>query len=275
MVRLLTMVGPGGIGKSRLALDVAHRVAPRFSDGAQLIRLAPVSDPVLVPILLFRALGIRSQIADERDWWAIRDRHALLLIDNFEHVLVAAPTLVDILTNCPHISMLVTSRVPLNISGEHEFRVPPLATLTGSYESSESVLQSTAVQLFIERSSAVRSGFSPSAEDLNAIARLTHQLDGLPLAIELAAAQSRHLSPAAIEQRLESSIDALAGGPVDRPLHQRALRDTIAWSYELLEPEMQRAYRLLAIFSGNVMPQAASFVLGHTDVPTPLLVDEE
>lgn len=270
-IRLLTLIGPGGIGKSRLSLEVGHQMQTSFADGAQLIRLASVSDPELVQILLFRALGVRALNTSEPDWWTIRDRQTLLVIDNFEQVVAAAPILIDILSNCPLVRMLVTSRIPLNVSGEHEYRVPPLATTTAESDvHSNDGTRSAAVQLFVERAMAVRSDFALTAENAQSIVQLTRQLDGLPLAIELAAGQSRHLTPRAIEQRLAQSIDALDGGPLDRPRHQRALRDTIAWSYDLLDQDSQHSFRILSVFAGNVMPQAAAFVLGVNDEPPTL-----
>ena len=267
-VRLLTLIGPGGIGKSRLALEAARVLEDDFDDGAHLILLAPVTDPELVPILIFHALGLRAQIVDERDWWAVRERNCLLVVDNFEQVLEAAPILVDVLANCPKVKVLATSRIPLNLTGEYEYRVPPLTTPPSDRvdfpETSERV---DAVQLFVDRSVAVQSGFELTAENVEAVARITRHLDGLPLAIELAAAQCRHLTPEAIEHRLIASIGALAGGPVDRPPHQRALRDTIAWSYDLLDPDVQRKFRQLSVFAGCVMPQAADYVCGIDEIP--------
>lgn len=267
-IRLLTLVGPGGVGKTRLALEAGHVVRPHFGDGAHLIRLASVSDPALVPVTLARALDVRGSIDDRHEWATVRDRHSLLVIDNFEQLQESAPSLVEILAACPHITMLVTSREPLHVSGEHEYRVPHLSTPVEDAESDPGILnQSDAVRLFVERASAAAPGFQLTVENAAAVARITRQLDGLPLAIELAAARSKHFSPETIIERLTGSHDVLRGGPLDRPRHQRSIRDTIAWSVDLLDHEEKVLFRRLSIFAGGFLPQAVAYVCSADNGP--------
>lgn len=266
--RLLTLIGPGGIGKTRLALEAGHLVRHRFEDGAHLLRLASVNDPALVPVTLARALDIRGSIDDHHDWSNARDRRCLLVIDNFEQLLDAAPSLVDVLTACPLVTMLVTSRVPLNVSGEHEHQVPELATPPEDAALDPVTLgASAAVRLFVERAVAVRPDFRLTAENAPAVARIARQLDGLPLAIELAAARTKHLSPEAIVDRLANSNDVLKGGPRDRPPHQRGIHDTIEWSFQLLDREEQALFCRLSSFAGGFLPQAAAYVAGGGNGP--------
>ncbi len=267
--RLLTLAGPGGIGKTRLALEVGHLVRPDFEDGAHLLRLASVVDPALVPVTLARALNVRDSIDGRHDWTSARDRRCLLVIDNFEQLLDAAPTLVDILVACPHITMLVTSRVPLNVTGEHEHQVPELSTPPEDAAVDPATLdQSDAIRLFVQRATAVRPDFRITAENASAVAKIARQLDGLPLAIELAAARTKHLSPEAIVDRLAMSNDVLKGGPLDRPPHQRGMRDTIGWSFDLLGREEQSLFCRLSVFAGGLLSQAASYVTsGGDDAP--------
>jgi predicted ATPase/DNA-binding CsgD family transcriptional regulator len=260
-VRLLTLIGPGGIGKTRLALESASLLRAEFADGVQLIRLAPVRDPDHVPTILARALGLPTDNADPQLWSRASDRHLLLVIDNFEQLLPAAPWLVQILSHCPKITMLVTSRERLNLSGEHEYRVPTLETPAEERgHEPDTVARSEAVQLFLQRAQAVQPAFALNAENAGVVAQLTRQLDGLPLAIELAAAQCKYLSPAAILERLSRAGDALEGGPIDLPPHQRSLRTTIAWSQSLLEPQERDVFHRLAVFAGGFQPQAAAYV---------------
>lgn len=265
-IRLLTLTGPGGIGKTRLALEAAHAVRGFYEDGAHLLRLASVTDPSLVPVTLARALGVRGPANDHRAWAMARDRHCLLVIDNFEQLVTAAPSVVEALSYCLHLTMLITSRVPLHVSGEHQYRVPQLATPADDAAIDPATLgQADAVRLFVERAIAVQPAFRLNGENAGAVARITRQLDGLPLAIELAAARGKHLSPQAIVDRLAVTSDDLRGGPVDRPPHQRAIRDTIAWSHDLLDPDEQRVFRRLSIFAGGFLSQAAAYVCGLGD----------
>jgi predicted ATPase/DNA-binding CsgD family transcriptional regulator len=267
-IRLLTLTGPGGIGKTRLALEAAHAVRSFYEDGAHLLRFASVTDPALVPVTLARVLDVRGAIDDHHVWTAARDRRCLLVLDNFEQLLAAAPSVVEVLSHCPHVTMLVTSRVPLHVSGEHEYQVPQLTTPTDEATTDPATLgQADAVHLFVERAIAVKPDFRLTPENAPAVARLTRQLDGLPLAIELAAARSKHLSPEAIIDRLADADDILRGGPVDRPPHQRGVRDTIAWSVHLLDAGEHVLFRRLSIFAGGFLPQTAAYVCGSGDDP--------
>jgi len=267
--RLLTLVGPGGIGKTRLAFEAGHAARPHFEDGVHLVRLASVTDPALVPVTLARALDIRGSIDERQDWTKAHARHCLLVIDNFEQLLEAAPTLVDVLSACPDVTMLVTSREPLHVSGEHEYRVPQLSTPADDVVADPATLtQSDAVRLFVERAVAVRPDFHLTTGNAVAVARIARQLDGLPLAIELAAARTKHFSPEAIVDRLASSnSDVLRGGPLDRPPHQRGIRDTIGWSYDLLTRDEQALFRTLSVFAGGFLPQAAAYISATGDDP--------
>lgn len=267
-VRLLTLTGPGGVGKTRLALAAAHAVRPAFEDGAHLLRFAAVTDPALVPVTLAQALDVRGSIDDPRSWSPARHRHCLLVIDNLEQLLAAAPSLADVLSYCPGIKILATSRVPLHISGEHEFRVPRLPTPPDNADADLATLAGTdAVRLFTERATAVRPEFRLTHDNVGAVAEITRQLEGLPLALELAAARSKHFTPQAILDRLATTSDVLRGGPVDRPPHQRAIQDTIAWSHGLLEPDEQLAFRRLSVFAGGWVSQAARYVCGTGEAP--------
>ena len=261
--RLLTFVGPGGIGKSRLALEVAHAVSDRYRDGALLIRLAAVTDPSLVRASIARALGINNPDGDRLAWTMARERQVLLLVDNFEQVLPAASDVIEVLTNCRNVTVLVTSRVPLHVTGEHEFQVPPLVTPT----SRDDIDSSDAVRLFAERATSVNANFALTSDNSDAVAEITRQLDGLPLAIELAAAQSKHLTPAAIVDRLRDAAGVLRGGPIDLPPHQRAIRETIAWSYDLLDEAEQARFRRLSVFASGFLPQAAAYICQTHDGP--------
>jgi len=231
-IRLLTLVGPGGIGKTRLGLEVAHAVREHFPDGAHLVRLASVSDPSLVPVMVARVLEVRGPIDDPRAWAIVRDRPGLLVLDNFEQLLDAALSVVDVLTHCPHITILVTSRVPLHITGEHQHQVPPLRTPSEDVDLDLATLADTdAIRLFIDRALAVDPEFRLTPDNAGAVVRIVRQLDGLPLAIEPAAARSKHFSAQSIVDRLALSSEDLRGGAIDRPPHQRALRNTIAMDH--------------------------------------------
>lgn len=260
-IRLLTLVGPGGIGKTRLAVEAGHVLRPHFEDRVPFLRLASVVDPALVPVTLARALNVRGVIDHRQNWSSARDRQCLLVIDNFEQLLEAAPSLVDILAACPNVKILVTSRIPLNVTGEHEYQVPELSTPSeDSANDPVSLGTSDAVRLFVERAVAVRPEFRLTAENAPAVGRIARELEGLPLAIELAAARTKHLSPGAIVDRLARSNDVLQGGPLDRPPHQRGMHETITWTFDLLDRADQGLFCRLAVFTGGFLPQAALYV---------------
>lgn len=262
-VPLLTLTGPGGAGKTRLALQVGALLLDQFDDGVFFVNLASIFDPALVPAAIAEVIGVREQppaplLATLKA--TLQDRRMLLILDNFEQVLVAAPIVAELLT-LPGVKILVTSRACLEIRGEHEYPVPPLMLPDlERLPAPESVSQYEAVRLFIERASAIRPDFQITNENAPAIAEICYRLDGLPLAIELAAARIRMLTPAAMLQRLADPLKLLTGGPRDLPARQQTLRSTIAWSYDLLGESEKRLFRRLAVFAGGFSLEAAEQV---------------
>jgi predicted ATPase/transcriptional regulator with XRE-family HTH domain len=272
-VRLLTMTGPGGVGKTRLALRVAAELQDELADGARLVPLVQVADPHLVPAAIARGLGLRaSGRADGRDvllaW--LRQRDMLLVIDNFEQVADAAPLVGDLLATCPGLRIIVTSRISLRLDGEQEFPVPPLP-LPGDLDGRPlaELADEPAVDLFLRRARAVRPDVVLTAENAPAIVEICRRLDGLPLAIELAAARSKLLSPQAMVEHLDSRLHLLVGGGADRPSRLQTMRDAIAWSYALLDPSEQRLLRRLSVFAGGCMLDAAGAVASDGDPADP------
>jgi predicted ATPase len=260
-VPLVTLTGPGGVGKTRLALQVAAALGDRFADGVCFVSLAGIRQPGLVPFAIAEAVGVpvegeRSPAEALQTY--LGDKELLLLLDNFEHVLEAAPLVADLLTGCPALKVLVTSRTVLRLSDEHDFPVPPLTLPPADGRSPLSELARTdAVALFLQRAAAVAPGFALAEENAGAIAEICIRLDGLPLAIELAAARSRLLSPGALRVRLTNRLLLLTDGARDRPLRLRTMRDAIAWSYDLLNPDEQRLFRRLSVFAGGFTLDAA------------------
>jgi predicted ATPase/DNA-binding CsgD family transcriptional regulator len=263
-VRLITLTGPGGVGKTRLALRVTEEVGDGFSDGVQFIPLASITDPDLVLGTVARTLGVREarniSLVDRLKSVLAREQ-LLLVLDNVEQVVEAAPQLVEILAACPQVKILATSRVRLRVTGEREYVVPPLglAALLDN-AASELVLASDAMRLFVERSQAVKSDFTLTAENKATVAAICRRVDGLPLAIELAAARIKVLPPAALLARLEQRLPLLTGGSRDLPTRQRTMRDAIAWSHDLLDPDEQALFRRLGIFVGGFDLEAAQAV---------------
>lgn len=255
-VSLVTLLGPGGIGKTHLALQVAMEMRTRFAEGACFVMLSAISGHELVVSSIAKELGIRE--TGERPLFeqvkvALRNRHLLLVLDNFEQLLSAAPQLQELLTVCPYLKMLVTSRARLHINGEHVFPVPPLALpdLTLPPES-DILLQNSAVALFLLRAQAARPDFRITSVNAHAIAKICIRLDGLPLAIELAAARIRSLGSQALLQRLEEHLlDVVVSKDPDVDDRQRTLRNTIEWSYNLLTLEEQQLFRRLSVFAGG------------------------
>ncbi len=238
-VRLLTLTGAGGTGKTRLALQSAAAAANAFPGGVWWVPLAPLRDPALVLESAASALGASGDLAEH-----IGDTRLLLLLDNFEHLTSAAADLAPLLARCPNLTLLVTSREPLHLAGEHEYAVDPLAP-------------TEAVELFFTRAVAARRDFSANGE----VALICERLDHLPLAIELAAARVKILSPAALLARLEQRLPLLAGGARDLPERQRTLRATIEWSHELLSPDEQRLFARLAVFRGGWTLEAGEAIV--------------
>jgi predicted ATPase/DNA-binding CsgD family transcriptional regulator len=263
-VRLLTITGTGGVGKTRLALEVAGALRAGFTDGICFVPLAPVSDPAQVMAAIAQALGLWEVVAlplEEQVPAALHDRHLLLLLDNFEQVIQGAPQLVSLLASCPRLSMLVTSRTALHLSGEHEFPVLPLAVPDlMQLPSPETLMQSTSVRLFVLRTQAIQPAFHVTPVNSRSIAEICVQLDGLPLAIELAAARIKLLPPQALLHRLSHRLDLLTGGARDLPMRQQTLRNTLQWSYDLLTEPEQRLFRWLSIFVGGCTIEAAEVV---------------
>lgn len=262
--RLLTLTGPGGTGKTRLALAVAQRLLPAYADGAFFATLEDAIDRPTVAAAIAAAMGVRGR--PDRDLEPslldhLRDRELLLVLDNFEQVISAAPLVVELLASALRLRMIVTSRKILRLAGEQEFAVPPLSLPDPQHLRSGAALQqSEAVALFIERARAARHDFVVTDENARAVAEICTRLDGLPLAIELAAAAMRHLNPDAILARLERHLPLLGSGPQDMPARQRTLRAAVDWSYELLEATEQRLFARLAVFTGGWSLDAAEAV---------------
>jgi predicted ATPase/class 3 adenylate cyclase len=265
-VRLLTLSGPGGTGKTRLAVQVAAELAEAFPDGVVcFVALAPVTDPELVLPTTAQALGVRGAAGGQSLLHSVAehvgDRRQLLVLDNFEQVLAAAPVVIDLLAACPQLQALVTSRAALQVSGEHIYPVPPLSLPDHTDAMApDDAASSEAVALFIERAQAVSPEFTVSDANAPVLVEICRRLDGLPLAIELAAARSRLLPPQALLARLERRLQFLKGGPRDLPTRQQTLRATIDWSYALLEADEQTLLARLAIFAGGCTLEAAEAV---------------
>ncbi|MGA2413733.1 MAG: protein kinase [Candidatus Sulfotelmatobacter sp.] len=256
-VRLVTLTGPGGIGKSRLALQVAGEIAAQFPGGVCFVALSAVSEPGLIASAIAQSVGVReggNQSPHEKlkDYLSSLDQPMLLLLDNFEHLLSAAPTIAQLLTQGPKLKAVVTSQAPLHVYGEHEFPVPPLALPDlKSIPPLEVLSQLPAVALFVERAQAVKRDFALTKENAATVAAICARLDGLPLALELAAARTKLLSPTAMLTRLESRLNLLTGGARDLPTRQQTLRSTVDWSYGLLNAAEQTLFRRLAVFTGG------------------------
>ncbi|MFW9864111.1 MAG: DUF4062 domain-containing protein [Candidatus Thorarchaeota archaeon] len=261
--RLVTLTGPGGSGKSRLAIELANMLAESF-DSVCFVELAAVSDPELVDDVIASELGLKD--AGTRPMAEIlklnlKDRQMLLVLDNFEQVISAAPLVADFLQSCPMLKVLVTSRMPLHLRGEKELAVPPLPVPEPDCnEPFECITEYPAVALFMERAQSVRPSFELTRENASSIAEICRRLDGLPLAIELAAARIRLLSPVAMLDRLERKLPLLKSLSRDLPLRQKTMQDTIKWSYDLLESHEAKFYRRLAAFTGGWTLDAAESV---------------
>ncbi len=263
-VRLLTLTGTPGVGKTRLALEVAQELVQDFADGVHLVSLAPISSPAFVTPTIAQTLGIKEvgarPLVDLLKTF-LRDKHLLLFLDNFEQVLPAAPHLTDLLTSCPHLTILVTSRATLHVHGEHEFVVPPLALPDPKHlPEPEALTHYAAVALFLQRAQATKSDFQLTNANARAIVEICVRLDGLPLAIELAAARVKLLPPQALLARLDQRLAVLTSASRDAPAHQQTLRDTIAWSYNLLDTAEQRLFRRLSVFVGGCSLEGAAAV---------------
>jgi predicted ATPase/DNA-binding CsgD family transcriptional regulator/DNA-binding XRE family transcriptional regulator len=271
--RLLTLIGTGGVGKTRLALQVVTEMQEDFTDGACFVSLAPLRDAALVLPTTAHALGLqesgtRSSLVQLKA--ALRTQHLLLVLDNFEHVIEAAPTLIELLAGCPRLKLLVTSREVLHVRGECTFVVQPLTLPDpGSFPERDMFLRAGAVTLFLERAREIIPDVEFTDEDLPLVAEVCRRVDGLPLALELAAARLKLLPLSALLERLEHRLAILTGGPRDLPTRQQTLRNTLAWSYELLSEGEQHLFRLLAIFVGGCTLEAIEAVcdmLTHVNI---------
>jgi len=273
-VRLVTLTGAGGVGKTRLAQQVATDLMDEFADGVYEISLAPVRDPSSIPGEIAQTLGVHnapnlSLLESLRT--ALKYKQMVLLLDNFEHLMAAAPMVTALLESCPHLKILTTSRTALRVQGEHEFTVHPLAIPPlESGQTIESVVQYAAVQLFLARAQAVKTDFALDPTEVDAVVQICVRLDGLPLAIELAAARLKLFSLPLLQRQLaeRSSLRLLHSRAHDRPTRHRTLRRTIAWSYDLLNAQEQAFLRTAAIFAGGFMLEAAMALWTDADSAT-------
>src|SRR5215472_2118285 len=281
-VGLVTLTGPGGVGKTRLALQVAADLASQFTDGVAFIELSELKDPQLVVPTVARALGLsetgHAGSVEELLLEYLRPRHMLLVLDNTEQLVSAAPLAVQALELAPNLKLLVTSREPLRVRDEHLVPVPPLALADpASLSDLEHLAQTPSVALFVERAREAQPDFALTSQNAATIVELCQRLDGLPLALELAAARLPLLSPAALLARLEHRLPLLSRGARDLPARQQTLRTTIAWSYDLLAPGEQQLFRRLSVFVGGFTLQAVQAVCFPyaTDASSSAQVDEE
>jgi predicted ATPase len=265
-VQLVTLTGPGGIGKTRLALHVAGILADRFPAGVCFVALAAITEPSLIASSIAQALGIRETATQSpqeslQQFLAGLNQPMLLLLDNFEHLVSSAPVIAQLFTASPKLKVLVTSQAPLHVYGEHEFPVPSLALPDPKSTQSLDVLSNvSAIALFVERAQAVKREFALTKENAATVAAICSRLDGLPLAIELAAARIKLLSPSAMLARLESRLSLLTGGARDLPTRQQTLRGTVDWSYGLLNEAEQTLFRRLSVFAGGCTLEGAEAV---------------
>lgn len=268
-VRLVTVVGPGGVGKTRLALQLAQRLAPAFPDGACFVPLDPIHEVGLLLPTIARSVGVMDignvPVFDELVA-ALGQQRLLMVLDNMEHLTEGVPLVIDLMTACPGITILATSRAPLEIYGEREYPLEPLplpersridAALARSWADFPSL------RLFVDRATEVRPGFRVTEENIVQIAEICRRLDGLPLAIELAAVRLKVLTPALLLQHLGRRLQVLTGGARGRSPRFQTMRDTIDWSYDLLTPPQQRLFRRLGVFSGGFQPDMAAVVCGN------------
>jgi predicted ATPase/class 3 adenylate cyclase len=274
-VRLLTLTGPGGAGKTRVGLQAAAELLMEFEDGIFFVALAAIADPALVASTIARTLGLTdgAQPPEELLKGYLHDRQTLLVLDNFEQVLESVPLLDELLSAAPSLKILATSRTPLRLYGEHEFPVPPLSLPDpGSLPPVERLTQYGALRLFVERARAVKPDFSLTKENAPAVVEICARLDGLPLAIELAAARIKLLPPQAMLSRLGNRLKLLTGGARNLPQRQRTLRSAIEWSYELLDEGEKILLGRLAVFSGGSTLEAVEAVCdARGDLPVDVL----
>lgn len=274
-IRLLTLTGPGGVGKTRLALEIGHRLGGNFAHGAVLVSLAPLRDPAAVLPEIARALAVRAadrRPPGERLAQALRRRELQLLLDNCEHLATAMPEIGALLAACPGLRILATGRAVLHLRGEWSYPISSLALPDPAAPSTrEALAAAPAVALFVQRARATHPGFALTDENAAPVAAICARLDGLPLAIELAAARIATLPPAAMLARLDHPLDLLAGGARDLPDRQRTLRETIAWSYRLLADGERALFCRLAVFAGGATLDAITAVCDQGDLGVDVL----
>ena len=275
-VRSLTLTGPGGTGKTRVGLQAAAELIDEYEDGVFFVALAAIDDPALVAPTVARTLGLNeasNQPPEELLKDYLRDRQTLLMLDNFEHVLEAGPIIHEILSSAPNVKVLATSRTPLRLYGEHEFPIPPLSLPdVESLPAAERLTEYGAVRLFVDRARAIKPDFSLTEENAGAVAEICERLDGLPLAIELAAARIKLLPPQAMLSRLGNRLKLLTSGARNLPERQRTLRNAIEWSHELLEEGEKALFARLAVFSGGSTLEATEAVCDpEGDLPVDVL----
>jgi predicted ATPase/class 3 adenylate cyclase len=262
--RLVTLTGPGGTGKSRLAVQIAYEMLPDFEDGVYLIPLASVSDPALLAPAVAQPLGLRQQGTTPIGSTVsqhLANKSMLLILDNFEHLLSAAFFVSDLLAETSRLTILVTSRAPLRILAEQEYPVPPMSLpASGKAHDLTALETSEAVKLFLQRARAVRPDFALTGHNADHIVEICRRLDGLPLALELAAARIRTLEPHEVARRLNRSLSFLTGGPRDLPARQQTLRNAIAWSYDLLDEPQRDLFARLGVFAGGFSLEAVEAV---------------
>ena len=270
-VRAVTLSGPGGTGKTRLALQIAVSLKDNFLDGVYLVALAPLTDSNLLASSIAMTLGIlenptRPVVESVKD--SLQPKRTLLVLDNFEQIVAAAPVVADLLAACPGVKVLITSRIVLHLSGEHEYPVAPLKLPeVGRHLAPEALERYPAIALFVRRSRAVKPTFGLSSGNAAAVAQICAHLDGLPLAIELAAARIKILTPQAILDRLGSRLDFLKGGARDLPARHQTLRQAIGWSYDLLTDDEKAFFRRIAVFTGGCTLEAVEQVSGGMGAP--------
>ncbi len=267
-IRLLSLTGPGGTGKTSLAVHLAGALMPSFDDGVYFVALAAITDAALVPRAVSRALGVQEigsrPLLDVLSG-AIGSRHCLLVLDNFEHLLAASSFLADLLRACSRLKILVTSRAVLRLSAEYDVPVPPLALPPEDDVTAAQLALNDSVRLFVARARDVRPNFALTDDTAPVIGAICRRLDGLPLALELAAARVRLLPPRALLARLDRRLPILTDGPRDLPARQRTLRDTIGWSYGLLDEDEKRVFRLLGAFVGGCTLDAVEALCDDAD----------
>lgn len=274
---LLTLVGPPGTGKTRLALQIAWQMADTFHEVVYFVSLAPISDPALVTNTIASAIGVNeapSQPLIETLKYVLRERQMLLILDNFEHLLPAAAYVSELLAAAPQLKALVTSREPLHLYGEQEYAVPPLDLPDPEHLDPQALADCESTALFMQQARAVRPDFELTAENALDVAKICVRLEGLPLAIELAAARVRLLSPRTLLARLSSRLDTLTGGAHDLPARQQTLQNTIEWSYNLLTAGEKLLFARLAVFRGGCSLEAIESICSE-DLPVDVFIGIE